>query len=83
MDAVLLAVDPEGEGLSFVVTACLKDGDNAYPVTLGEDALRGEADRVGLYQLPGGIVHGIIRKASHRKHLHDSMESQAMNIITS
>ncbi len=69
VDVILLPVHPEGKGLSLVVGACLKDGDDAYPVALGEDALRGETDGVRLHQLPRGIVHGIIRETSHGKHL--------------
>ncbi len=65
MDLVVFTVHPKGEGISV----CLEDWNYAYPVTLGENALCGKADRVGLHQLLGGIVDSVIRKASHWVHL--------------
>ena len=79
VDIVLFPIHPEGEGLPLEAAVSLKDGHNSDPVALGEDPLRGKADRVGFYQLPGGVVHGIIGKSSHWVHLEPTAMTTKFN----
>ncbi len=69
MNFVIFTIHPEREVFSLTVTMCLKDRNNAYPVTLRENALIREADRVRLNQLLRGIVDSIVWETGYWQHL--------------
>ena len=81
MHPVVFSVHPEAEGLSIVARTRLEDGHDAYPVALGEDAFHSEAGSVGLDQLPGGIVDGVVRETGHRVHLLWDIDSRMGKIF--